>query len=75
MYNLSLARQCLSRRIATAEALDQHVHAWQCQRNTALATINWCFTTTEACIKLKRLYPSLQTQDPCSLQENVAKQV
>jgi hypothetical protein len=36
------------------------VAAWQADRNTAKATVNWRFTTADARIKLKRLYPSLE---------------
>ena len=55
----SLSRQCLKRRIADQETLDQEVRAWTTQRNAAPLSINWQFTTPDARIKLKRLYPSL----------------
>jgi hypothetical protein len=55
-----LARQCLSRRIASIEQVRSQVLAWQLQRNLAQATINWRFTTEDARIKLKRLYPSFK---------------
>jgi hypothetical protein len=54
----ALARQCLSRRIATVEELESQVACWQEQRNSAATTVNWRFTTADARIKLKRLYPS-----------------
>lgn len=54
-----LARQCLSQRIPSQSLLQQEVAAWQTRRNDADATINWRFTTHDARIKLKRLYPSL----------------
>jgi len=52
-----LSRQCLSRRMDSAELLRSEVDAWQAQRNTKGAKINWQFTTNDARIKLKRLYP------------------
>ena len=59
----ALARQCLARRIATAEDLDHQVACWQEQRNAAATTVNWRFTTADARIKLKRLYPSLKAKN------------
>ena len=53
-----LARQCLSRRIDNMEQLKDEVAAWQVIRNTAEAKVNWRFTTKNARIKLKKLYPS-----------------
>ena len=38
----------------------ERVQAWQDHRNEALTTITWRFTTADARIKLKRLYPSLE---------------
>jgi len=55
-----LARQCLSRRIDNMEQLKDEVAAWQIIRNTAEAKVNWRFTTKDARIKLKRLYPSIE---------------
>jgi hypothetical protein len=55
-----LARQCLSRRIDNMEQLKDEVAAWQATRNTAEAKVNWRFTTKDARIKLKRLYPSIE---------------
>lgn len=55
-----LARQCLNRRLATLEEVSQQVRAWQDERNQAQAMINWRFTATDARIKLKRLYPSIE---------------
>jgi DDE superfamily endonuclease len=71
----ALAHQCLSRRIATAEELKHQVACWQEQRNTAATTINWRFATADARIKLKRLYPSLETKNASSEQDSVAKEV
>lgn len=55
-----LARQCLSRRIDNMEQLKDEVAAWQVIRNTAEAKVNWRFTTKDARIKLKKLYPSIE---------------
>jgi hypothetical protein len=55
-----LARQCLDRRIADEEALQRKILAWEECRNTQLRTIDWQFTTDDARIELKRLYPSFQ---------------
>jgi hypothetical protein len=53
-----LSRQCLNRRIATESELKQQVAAWTAARNKEHATIDWQFTTEDARIKLKHLYPS-----------------
>ena len=55
-----LARQCLSRRIDNRAQLKDEVVAWQINRNTAEAKVNWRFTTDDARIKLKKLYPSFE---------------
>jgi hypothetical protein len=54
-----LSRQCLERRIPDAVTLEQEVGAWAARRNATGATVNWRFTTEDARIKLKRLYPSI----------------
>ena len=54
-----LSRQCLDRRIATKEMLESEVAAWEQKRNAMQAKVNWQFTTTEARIKLKKLYPTI----------------
>ena len=53
-----LSRQCLDRRIDSREIMASEVAAWQTTRNSTEAKINWRFTTADARIKLKRLYPS-----------------
>ena len=53
-----LIRQCLDRRIATPAAVGRAVAAWVRRRNAAAATVNWHFTTADARIKLRKLYPS-----------------
>jgi hypothetical protein len=55
-----LARQCLDRRIADAEELRREVAAWEEQRNERRVEVQWRFTTADARIKLRRLYPVLQ---------------
>lgn len=55
-----LGRQCLSRRIDNAADLRREVAAWERQRDAAQAKANWRFTTKDARIKLKRLYPSIE---------------
>ena len=55
-----LGRQCLKRRIADTHTLIREVSAWEKQRNQAKCRIDWRFTTRDARIKLKRLYPSIQ---------------
>jgi hypothetical protein len=52
-------RQCLSRRIAEKTAVEQELNQWAKDRNAANASTDWQFTTTDARIKLKRLYPSI----------------
>lgn len=54
-----LSRQCLDRRIPDKGTLVKEVTAWQTDRNTANASVNWQFTTEDARTKLKRLYPIL----------------
>jgi hypothetical protein len=55
-----LGRQCLGRRIQDQEVLTREVTAWEADRNRRSATMDWRFTTEDARIKLKRLYPTLQ---------------
>lgn len=54
-----MIRQCLARRIDNREELQKAVTAWQNHREQLNATVNWRFTTKDARIKLKRLYPTL----------------
>jgi DDE superfamily endonuclease len=54
-----LARQCLDRRIETREGLEREVAAWEEERNERGVEIRWRFTTADARIKLRRLYPVL----------------
>ncbi len=50
--------QCLDRRIAEKETLVTEIAAWECDRNLNACTVNWQFTTDDARIKLRKLYPS-----------------
>lgn len=54
-----LNRQCLKRCIPSQTVLLQETEAWALQRNNKQATVDWQFTTHDARIKLKRLYPSI----------------
>jgi DDE superfamily endonuclease len=54
-----LSRQCLARRIPDAATLASEVAAWRKRRNTHHAKANWHFTSADARVKLKSLYPSL----------------
>ena len=55
-----LGRQCLSRRIDNTEDLRREIQAWETTRNQAATKVNWQFTTKDARIKLRKLYPSLE---------------
>jgi hypothetical protein len=55
-----LARQCLDRRIESAELLRREVDVWETDRNERMVEVKWQFTTAEARIKLRRLYPATQ---------------
>jgi transposase len=53
-----LTRQGLTQRVASRVAFEQQVAAWVEQRNDKSSKVDWQFTTADARIKLKRLYPS-----------------
>jgi hypothetical protein len=55
-----LQRQCLDRRLADRATVEHEVAAWVAQRNAAVQKIDWRFTTADARIKLKHLYPAFQ---------------
>ena len=55
-----LHRQCLDRRIAHKDVLKQEIAAWEKRRNELSSKVDWQFTTEDARIKLKRLYPSIK---------------
>lgn len=54
-----LSRQCLNRCIPSPTVLMRETEAWALQRNSKQATVDWQFSTDDARIKLKRLYPSI----------------
>jgi len=56
-----LSRQCLDRRIPDKASLIAEVGAWQKNRNNSKEKVDWRFTTSDARIKLKRLYPTLSS--------------
>src|SRR5256886_17129661 len=55
-----LSTQCLDRRIPDKQILTSEVNAWQANRNKHHAKADWQFTTPDARIKLKRLYPQFE---------------
>jgi len=55
-----LAGQCLDRRIGSREELEREVAAWEEDRNERMVGVNWRFTTADARIKLRHLYPATQ---------------
>jgi hypothetical protein len=56
-----LTMQCLDRRIPDMETLTQETHQWEQRRNASQKGVDWQFATREARIKLKRLYPQIQS--------------
>lgn len=58
-----LGRQCLARRIDNAAMLKREVQAWVVSRNQQTVRVDWQFTTADARIKLKRLYPLLSPEN------------
>ena len=57
-----VARQCLDRRIPDLATLRSEVAAWQKSRNAAVVKVDWQFTTADARVKLKKLYPTIELQ-------------
>ena len=55
-----LSEQCLDRRLAHRAMLEREVAAWQAARNACGRGVDWRFTTEDARIKLKHLYPAIQ---------------
>lgn len=56
----ALVRQCLDRRIPDKDFLVREVKAWEDQRNSEVIKVLWQFTTADARVKLKSLYPKFQ---------------
>lgn len=57
----ALTRQCLARRIGTIEQMSSEVAAWDQPRNDQSVRVNWHFTIDQARIKLRRVYPQIQS--------------
>ena len=55
-----LAEQCLDRRLADQATVEREVTAWEATRNAHRRGVDWRFTTEDARIKLKHLYPAIQ---------------
>ena len=55
-----LSRQCLERRVPDRAFLEQEIAAWVIERNAKGAPVDWRFTTADARIKLRKLYPSFE---------------
>ena len=56
----ALVRGCLNRRIPDQATLLREAQAWADERNQKAIRVDWRFTTADARIKLKRLYPKIQ---------------
>ena len=56
-----LVGQCLNRRMDSLDQVSTAVAAWQTRRDNAKAKINWQFTTRDARVKLRRLYPTIDS--------------
>jgi len=56
----ALVRQCLRRRIPNQTSLNVEAQAWALERNNEVVKVNWQFSTTDARIKVKHLYPKIQ---------------
>jgi len=54
------SRQCLSRRLPDQTTLQGEARAWERERNALQVKVNWQFTTQDARIKLRRLYPKVE---------------
>jgi hypothetical protein len=55
-----LSGQCLNQRLESKEAVQQQVDPWKEERNERQKGVNWQFTTADARIKLRKLYPAVQ---------------
>ena len=58
-----MTRQCLKTRIPNIRVLSSNLQIWEEERNAIHGTVNWQFTTTDARIKLKSLYPKLKVME------------
>ncbi len=57
----AMTRQCLNRRIPDRTTLTSEVATWEQERNGRQKGVDWRFTTKDARIKLKRLYPNIES--------------
>ncbi len=55
----ALTRQCLNRRIDSMETLNREMTFWESDRNSNLKGVSWHFTTADARVKLRHLYPQI----------------
>jgi len=55
----ALTRQCLNRRIGNIDTLNTELAAWQTATNTQRRQVDWQFTTDDARVKLRHLYPTI----------------
>ena len=55
-----MTRQCFSDRVGSQAEVERRIAAWQVDRNEQQTGIDWQFTTADARIKLKRLYPNIE---------------
>lgn len=55
-----LSRQCLDQRLPTIDCMTQEVQTWVEERNAQIVKVQWRFTTVDARIKLRHLYPKFQ---------------
>jgi hypothetical protein len=69
-----LIRECLDRRMADCKTLAKEAAAWQKRRNKHHAKSNWQFTTADARVKLKALYPTFWLTRTTSSRSRVAVQ-
>jgi hypothetical protein len=58
-----LSKQCLDRRIPSKEELKKEITAWQKERNQSASKVIWKFTTNDARVKLKHLYPMFEEDE------------
>jgi hypothetical protein len=58
-----LSKQCLDRRISSKEKLKKEIEEWQKERNQTASKVIWKFTTDDARVKLKHLYPVFEEEE------------
>ena len=65
-----LSQQCLDRRIATIDELHHEITAWQEERNQSASKVVWHFSTEDARVRLKHLYPVFEMEESESIALN-----